>query len=165
MRSCVLFRTLKVHSLIEDLGEEVAVVICCADVHPFSQGGTSPRNHFAAGSRFTAERSAVKLIRFVLTSLAVGVLMLVITANPAAAATAGPDLSTVINNLRNWVVGLLAALATLFLTIGGIRYMLAGGDVAQIERAKSSLKSAAIGYALAALSPILVEILRSVVGA
>ena len=69
-----------------------------------------------------------------------------------------------INNLRNWIVGLLVALATLFLTIGGVRYMLAGGDPGQIERAKSALRSAAIGYALAALSPLLVSMLSSVVG-
>ncbi len=73
-------------------------------------------------------------------------------------------LGTVIDSLRVWVVGLLAGLATLFLTIGGVRYMLAGGDPGQVERAKSSLKSAAVGYALAALSPVLVTILRSVVG-
>ena len=96
-----------------------------------------------------------------------GVIVIVlVTAVPAlAASTAPPTLSTVIDSLRVWVVGLLAALATLFLTIGGVRYMLAGGDPSQVERAKSSLKSAAVGYALAALSPLLVTILQSVVGA
>lgn len=85
--------------------------------------------------------------------------------DPASAApTAGPQLSGVIDGLRLWLVGLLAGLATLFLTIGGVRYMLAGGDPSQIERAKSALRSAAIGYALAALSPVLVTILQSVVG-
>lgn len=92
--------------------------------------------------------------------------LVVAAAEPAmAATTAGPQLSNVIDGLRTWLVGLLAGLATLFLTIGGVRYMLAGGDPGQIERAKSSLRSAAIGYALAALSPVLVDILKSVVGA
>lgn len=81
------------------------------------------------------------------------------------AAPGAPTLSSVIDKLRNWLMSLLAALATLFLTVGGLRYMTAGGDPRQIERAKTALKSAAIGYALAALSPILVQILRSVVGA
>ena len=86
-------------------------------------------------------------------------------AAPIAAEAAGPQtLSGVIDSLRLWVVGLLAGLATLFLTIGGIRYMTAGGDPGQIERAKSALRSAAIGYALAALSPVLVAILQSIVG-
>ena len=91
------------------------------------------------------------------------IVAVVVIADPASAQTAG-NLNAVVDNLRNWVVGLLVALATLFLTIGGIRYMIAGGDPGQIERAKSALRSAAIGYALAALSPVLVEVLRSVVG-
>ncbi len=70
----------------------------------------------------------------------------------------------VIDSLRTWLVGILAALATLFLTIGGIRYLPAGGDPMQVERAKTALKSAAIGYALAVLAPLLVTILTSVVG-
>jgi len=70
----------------------------------------------------------------------------------------------VIDSLRTWLVGILATLATLFLTIGGIRYLLAGGDPMQVERAKTALKSAAIGYALAVLAPLLVSILTSVVG-
>lgn len=93
-------------------------------------------------------------------------LFVLVTADPAAAAqSTSATLNNVIDAIRNWLVGLLAALATLFLTIGGLRYMTAGGDPGQIERAKTALKSAAIGYALAALAPLLVEILRSVVGA
>ena len=82
----------------------------------------------------------------------------------SAAPPAAPTLDSVITGLRNWLVGLLAAVATLFLTIGGIRYITAGGDPMHVERAKTALKSAAIGYALAALSPLLVGVLRSVVG-
>ena len=94
--------------------------------------------------------------------LLVGVCVL---AAPIAVDAAGPPtLNAVIRSLQLWVVGLLAGLATLFLTIGGIRYMTAGGDPGQIERAKSALRSAAIGYALAALSPLLVAILQSIVG-
>lgn len=106
------------------------------------------------------------VLRSALVVIPAVVAVAVLTATPAFADSAGtPTLSTVIDSLRLWVVGLLAALATLFLTIGGVRYMLAGGDPGQVERAKSSLKSAAVGYALAALSPLLVTILRSVVGA
>jgi len=79
-------------------------------------------------------------------------------------AAAAPSLNGVIDSLRTWLVGILATLATLFLTIGGIRYLLAGGDPMQVERAKTALKSAAIGYALAVLAPLLVTILTSVVG-
>jgi len=93
----------------------------------------------------------------------------VVLAGPAwgarAAGPAAPTLNGVIDGLRLWLVGILAALATLFLTVGGIRYLTAAGDPAQVERAKVALKSAAIGYALAAMAPLLVSILQSVVGA
>ncbi len=98
----------------------------------------------------------------VLTALLAAVALVIIT--PVAAAASTPTLDGVIDSLRLWVAGLLAGLATLFLTIGGVRYMTAGGDPGQIERAKSALRSATIGYALAALSPVIVAILRSVVG-
>jgi Type IV secretion system pilin len=82
-------------------------------------------------------------------------------ASPAAAAT--PTLTTVISNLTNWIVGILAGVATLFLTIGGLRYLTAGGDPGQVEKAKTALKSAAIGYALAILAPLIVSIVTSVI--
>ena len=80
------------------------------------------------------------------------------------AAGGAPTLGGVIDGLRLWLVGLLATLATLFLTFGGIRYLTANGDPGQVEKAKTALRSAAVGYALAALAPILVEVLRSLVG-
>lgn len=92
-------------------------------------------------------------------------LILVIAAAPPAFAAGGaPTLSGVISNLTNWIVGILAGVATLFLTIGGLRYLTAGGDPGQVEKAKIALKSAAIGYALAILAPLLVSILASLVG-
>lgn len=71
----------------------------------------------------------------------------------------------VLNNIRNWILGILALLATVFLTIGGVRYVLANGDPGEVEKAKQSFKSAGFGYALAALAPLVVEILRGIVGA
>ncbi|WWR62647.1 pilin [Saccharopolyspora sp. SCSIO 74807] len=71
----------------------------------------------------------------------------------------------VLNNIRNWLMGILALLATVFLTIGGVRYVLAGGDPGEVEKAKQSFKSAGFGYGLAALAPLVVEILRGIVGA
>ena len=91
-------------------------------------------------------------------------MLLVVFAAPAIADTGGggaSSLNGVIDNLRNWLVGILAAVATLFLTVGGLRYVTVGGDPGQVEKAKTALKSAAIGYALAALAPLLVSILAS----
>lgn len=76
-----------------------------------------------------------------------------------------PTIDAVLNNIRNWIMGILALLATVFLTIGGVRYVLANGDPGEIEKAKQAFKSAGFGYALAALAPLVVEILRGIVGA
>jgi hypothetical protein len=84
-------------------------------------------------------------------------------AAPAFGAGTATSLASLITNLTGWLVGLLAGVATLFLTLGGLRYLTAGGDPGQIEKAKTALKSAAVGYALAALAPLLVSILASLV--
>ncbi|OPG14254.1 hypothetical protein B1L11_04040 [Microbispora sp. GKU 823] len=83
-------------------------------------------------------------------------------ASPVAAAPS--DLNAVFTNLRNWLIGLLATLATLMLTIGGLRYLIAGGDPGEVQKAKGALKAAAFGYALAVLAPLFVSILKRVVG-
>jgi hypothetical protein len=49
--------------------------------------------------------------------------------------------------------------------VGGVRYLAAGGDPGEVQKAKTMFKAAAVGYAIAALAPALVGILRSVVGA
>ena len=65
-----------------------------------------------------------------------------------------------LNNVRNWIVGILVGFATVFLTVGGVRYTMAGGDPGEVERAREALRAAAKGYALAALAPLIVEILK-----
>jgi hypothetical protein len=82
----------------------------------------------------------------------------------AAAPLAADSLSQVITNLTNWITGFLVGLATLFLTIGGARYLASDGNPSEVEKAKTALKSAAVGYALAVLAPILVAALQSIVG-
>ena len=70
----------------------------------------------------------------------------------------------VIDSTTVWLVGILAGLATLMLTIGGVRYLLAGGDPAEVQKAKIALRSAAVGYGLAVLAPVIVTILKSLTG-
>jgi hypothetical protein len=83
---------------------------------------------------------------------------------PQEALAGASSLNQVVSNLRVWLVGLLAALATLLLTIGGVRYLLAGGDPGELERAKGTIKAALIGYALAVLAPVLVTVAQHIVG-
>jgi hypothetical protein len=123
-----------------------------------SPAGSPPQRSRLAGS--VARRGPVDLVGVA----AAAVLLLVWVAPPAAAQTADPTLGQVIDRLRAVLVGLLVGLATLLLTVGGVRYLLAGGDPGQVEKAKITLRSAAIGYGLAVLAPVLVRLLRYVVG-
>jgi hypothetical protein len=83
------------------------------------------------------------------------------TGDVLAAAT---SLSGVISALTTWIIGFLVGLATLFLTYGAVLYMTAAGDPGAVEKAKNCLKSAAVGYSLAVLAPLLVAALESIVG-
>ena len=99
--------------------------------------------------------------RFLPSACAAALVLTVLCAQPAFAAS---DVNAVIDSIRNWVAGVLAALATLFLTIGGVRYLVASGNPRAVEEGKAAIRSALIGYGLAALAPMFVDILRRVLG-
>ncbi|MCW3819805.1 pilin [Micromonospora sp. DR5-3] len=88
-----------------------------------------------------------------------------VLAAPAPDDGGGPNsIAQVIANITGWVMGIIALVATMFLVIGGLRYMAAGGDPAQVEQAKGNVKSALVGYALAVLSPIILQVLQGILG-
>jgi Type IV secretion system pilin len=74
------------------------------------------------------------------------------------------SLPQVIANLQAWIMGILAAVATLFLVLAGVYYATAGGDPAQVDRAKGAFKNALIGYGLAVLAPVLLQVVKGIVG-
>jgi predicted small integral membrane protein len=86
-------------------------------------------------------------------------------AAPGPVILAAASVSQVVHNIQAWLTGILAAVATLFLVVGGVRYLMAGGDPSEIDKAKQALKSAAIGYGLAVLAPVLVQLVGQWVGA
>lgn len=102
------------------------------------------------------------VVAIVLVATAAAVLA---ESKPPPSPAAVPDsLNVVFGNLRNWLIGLLAALATLMLTVGGLRYLVAGGDPGEVQKAKAALKAAAMGYGLAVLAPLFVNVLKRIVG-
>jgi hypothetical protein len=115
--------------------------------------------------RSNTRRRLVRAVAWTVAAVSVAVA----AAAPAYAVPAPePDptdrLNLILGNATTWLVGILAAVATLFLTIGGVRYVMAGGDPGEIEKAKGAFKSAGIGYALAALAPIVVAIIKGILG-
>ena len=103
-----------------------------------------------------------------ITAVAVAFLATVAGTGPAYAAEpqilAAYPLPKVIDNITHWIVGLLVSVATLFLTIGGLRRLAAGGDPTEIEKSNSAFKNALIGYALAVLAPILLAVVQGWIG-
>ncbi|MCM3885829.1 pilin [Frankia sp. R82] len=125
--------------------------------HPVAPPGRS-----RAGGRQALVRRAVLLTVVVLAFVLAGsVAAFAATTPPAPVA---PDLNTVLNNVRNWIMGILALLATVFLSIGGVRYLISNGEPSEVGKAKDSFRNAAWGYGLAALAPVVVGILKQIVG-
>jgi hypothetical protein len=71
----------------------------------------------------------------------------------------------ILEAVRNALVAVLTALAIAALTYAGIRYLIAGGDPGGIEKAKTAAKSAVVGLGLALLAPVLVAIVKGLIGA
>ena len=85
-------------------------------------------------------------------------------ADPGTVVVAANSLPQVVANLQAWIMGILAAVATLFLVLAGVYWVTAGGDPAQVDKAKGALKNALVGYGLAVLAPILLQVVRGIVG-
>ena len=135
---------------------------------PARRGPAARRPGRASAGRARLAAHAAYATVAAVTALAAAAALTAV-AQPALASTAGHVLAVasidqVIANITKWIVGILAGLATLFLTIGGLRYLMAGGDPSEVERAKTALRSAAIGYGLAILAPVIVTVLKSLVG-
>jgi hypothetical protein len=128
---------------------------CLTVVRALAEPDIGPMNH--------------RLRRGVSIISAAAVVLLAATARAGAETTmviaAVGSITDVFNNIKNWLTGLLIALATLMLTYGAVRYLAAGGEPGELEKAKQALKNAGKGYLLAVLAPVVVEILRQFVGA
>jgi hypothetical protein len=97
-------------------------------------------------------------VRLLAPAVAVVTSTVVAVAVVPDAAYAAESIQQVVDRIRLWVVGILVAVASLFLTVGGLRYAAANGDPGEVEKAKLALRSAAVGYALAMLAPLFVTI-------
>ena len=71
----------------------------------------------------------------------------------------------ILDRIRNALVLTLTALAILAMTYAGVRYVIAAGDPSGVERAKGAARSAALGLGLALLAPVLVGIVKQIIGA
>jgi succinate dehydrogenase/fumarate reductase cytochrome b subunit len=102
-----------------------------------------------------------------LTELVVAVLLIATStasAQPAYVVALASTLDEVLNNIRNWIIGIAAAIATVCFSIGGLRLLINGSEPGEVDKAKASFKAGGVGFAIAMLAPLLVAILKTLVG-
>lgn len=112
----------------------------------------------------SGRRSAADLtLRLAISSLVAALVLILLVPDFAWAQDDDPTekIRAVLDNIRNWIVGIAAVLVVVMLTIAGVRYLLAN-DPSEAERAKVALKAAAIGFAIILLAPFLVAILAEI---
>lgn len=105
------------------------------------------------------------LMTAALVALTVGWTVIPAAADTQHVVALAASVDQVLTNIRNWIMGILAGLATVFLSIAFVRRIAGGGDPGEMEKSKTAFKSACWGYAGAALAPLVVEILKGIVGA
>lgn len=101
----------------------------------------------------------------------------VLAAVPAAADTSGSGISPITNftsdqlsigniigNVTTWVLGFSAAVAVLFLIVGGLQYITASGNEKRAEAAKSTILYAVIGLVVILLAYVVVGFLKQNLG-
>jgi hypothetical protein len=90
-----------------------------------------------------------------------------LTGSPAFAQINGltnKPLKDIINGITVWLLGLAAALAIMFIVVGGIYYVTAGGDERQIETAKTIITYAIWGIFIIGVAYAIVVLVNSIVG-
>lgn len=75
------------------------------------------------------------------------------------------DIIRILDGVRTLLVGLLVALSVAALTYAGVRYVVSGGDPMSVEKAKGAMRSALVGFALAFLAPVLIGVVKHILGA
>ena len=70
-----------------------------------------------------------------------------------------------ITTIVNWLLSIAFGLAVLFLIIGGLRFILSGGNEESAEKAKNTVVNALIGIVLIILSYVIVNVVVSALSA
>lgn len=99
------------------------------------------------------------------------------TSSTAGTATSGTTITTtfvnpirfssvseVVGALLNNLKGIIATVAILFIVIGGVMYILSGGNEKMITTAKNTITSAIIGLAIALAAPTFLKEIKNILG-
>lgn len=102
-----------------------------------------------------------------LATVVVGAAVLVVVVGGPVWAAPAPDptaeLVDVIERARDWLMSIAWVVAGFFATVGALQRMWAKDDPGEVQRSNSSFRNAFVGVGLAVLTPVLVEIFKSIV--
>ena len=70
----------------------------------------------------------------------------------------------ILNRVRDMLMLVIGSLSLVMLTVGGIRYVAAGGDKDGVNGAKQTVKHALFGLGVAILAPVLIQIIKTILG-
>ena len=111
----------------------------------------------------------MKIVKVIITSATV-----LLSATPAYAISqtitspVGNNITTVnqlVGIVFNILIGLVGALAVIFIIIGAIRYILARGDAKATDAARGTITAALIGLVIAILAILIVNVITGLFGA
>ena len=74
-----------------------------------------------------------------------------------------PPLSSLVENVANFVTSLIAVIAILVIVVAGIMYMMSGGDTARVQVAKKALIGGITGLVIALLALTIVHTISNFV--
>jgi len=69
----------------------------------------------------------------------------------------GGDLSSLIVNILNWLIGFAGVVCVVMIIVGGYSYMTAGGDESKVQGASKTLTNAIIGLVICFIAVVLVN--------
>jgi len=81
--------------------------------------------------------------------------------NPATFNLPGGSINQMIQNLTNWLLGIVTAVCVVFLIWGGINYVSSSGDTEKAQTAKRVIKYALMGAIIAGVAYALVNVIFS----
>lgn len=74
------------------------------------------------------------------------------------------NIGSIFNTIFLFLIGVVGGLAIIFIVIGGIRYILAGGDPKATDSARHQITAALIGLVVALLAVAIVVIVGNILG-
>jgi hypothetical protein len=146
-----------------ELANSVEVTRCCVDDSDKSKCGETLSASCPSGYAFQSKKcdeiSSCKTITSEYSGTAASTPTTFI--NPLGSVTTVSGLlSNVLNNLR----GILVIIAVTFIVLGGLMYMLSGGNEKMVTRAKNIWTGAIIGLAIALAAPTFLKQIQLILG-